>query len=127
MRKLETNTDGIFVATLLPPGNYTSRCGYKSGFAEAKATDIEVRVTETTRVTMTLKPGTVSEKVEISAQVTTRRNEQRDDRTVSRDGDGARASAGDTELSAASDAFERRAKRFERGCATWTRRVKLFR
>jgi Carboxypeptidase regulatory-like domain len=69
-RKLETNTDGIFVATLLPPGNYTVVVN-KSGFAEAKATEIEVRVTETTRVTMTMKPGAVSEKVEISAQVTT--------------------------------------------------------
>ncbi|MGC2232126.1 MAG: TonB-dependent receptor, partial [Candidatus Acidiferrum sp.] len=69
-RKLDTNTDGIFVATLLPPGNYTVVVN-RSGFAEAKATDIEVRVTETTRVTMTLKPGAVSEKVEISAQVTT--------------------------------------------------------
>jgi len=69
-RKLETNTDGIFVATLLPPGNYIVVVN-KSGFAEARATDIEVRVTETTRVTITLKPGTVSEKVEISAQVTT--------------------------------------------------------
>ncbi len=69
-RKLPTNTDGIFVATLLPPGNYSVVVN-KTGFAEAKAEDIEVRVTETTRVTITLKPGTVSEKVEISAQVTT--------------------------------------------------------
>ena len=69
-RKLPTNTDGIFVATLLPPGNYSVVVN-KTGFAEAKAEDIEVRVTETTRVTIALKPGTVSEKVEISAQVTT--------------------------------------------------------
>ncbi|MGH9744260.1 MAG: carboxypeptidase regulatory-like domain-containing protein, partial [Candidatus Acidiferrum sp.] len=70
VRTLTTNTDGIFVAPLLPPGNYTVVVN-KSGFAEAKTNDIEVRVTETTRVTITLKPGTVSEKVEISAQVTT--------------------------------------------------------
>jgi hypothetical protein len=70
VRKLSTGTEGIFVATLLPPGNYIVVVN-KSGFAEAKATDIEVRVTETTRVTITLKPGAVSEKVEISAQVTT--------------------------------------------------------
>src|SRR5690242_744538 len=70
VRKLGTNTDGIFVATLLPPGNYVLVVN-KSGFAEAKATDIEVRVTETTRVTITLKPGAVAERVEISAQVTT--------------------------------------------------------
>src|SRR5438477_189952 len=42
----------------------------KSGFAEAKASGIEVRVTETTKVTITLKSGAVSEKVEISAQIT---------------------------------------------------------
>src|SRR5271154_1608008 len=69
VRKLPTSTEGIFVATLLPPGNYVIVVN-KSGFGEAKATDIEVRVTETTRVTITLKPGAVTEKVEISAQVT---------------------------------------------------------
>ena len=69
VRKLPTSSEGIFVATLLPPGNYTVVVN-KSGFGEAKATDIEVRVTETTRVTITLKPGAVTEKVEISAQVT---------------------------------------------------------
>jgi len=70
VRKVATNSDGIFVGTLLPPGNYIVVVN-KSGFGEAKATEIEVRVTETTRITITLKPGAVSEKVEISAQVTT--------------------------------------------------------
>src|SRR3981081_4582420 len=69
VRKLSTNSDGDFVATLLPPGAYIVVVN-KSGFGEAKAQGIEVRVTETTRVTIPLKPGTVSEKVEISAQVT---------------------------------------------------------
>ncbi len=69
VRKLPTNIDGIFVVPLLPPGNYIVVVN-RSGFGEAKASDIEVRVTETTRVTITLKPGAVSEKVEISAQVT---------------------------------------------------------
>src|SRR6266481_5287571 len=69
VRKLSTNADGEFVVTLLPPGNYDVIVN-KSGFGEAKAQAIEVRVTETTRVTITLKPGTISEKVEISAQVT---------------------------------------------------------
>jgi hypothetical protein len=70
VRKVATNSDGIFAGTLLPPGNYIVVVN-KSGFGEAKAADIEVRVTETTRITITLKPGAVSEKVEISAQVTT--------------------------------------------------------
>jgi hypothetical protein len=69
VRKLSTNTDGEFVATLLPPGNYSAVVN-KSGFGEAKAEGIEVRVTETTRVTITLKPGTVAERVEITTQVT---------------------------------------------------------
>lgn len=68
-RKLTTASDGSFVTTLLPPGTYYVVVN-KSGFSEAKAIGIEVHITETTRVTITLKPGTVSEKVEISAQVT---------------------------------------------------------
>ena len=70
VRKLSTNSDGDFVATLLPPGTYSVVVN-KSGFGEAKAEGIEVRVTETTRVTITLKPGAVSERVEISTQVAT--------------------------------------------------------
>ena len=69
-RKLSTGAEGSFVATLLPPGNYHVVVN-KSGFAEAKASGIEVRVTETTRMTINLKPGTVTETVEISAQVAT--------------------------------------------------------
>src|SRR6266852_8486358 len=68
-RRLTTGSDGSFVAPLLPPGTYYVVVN-KSGFSEAKATGIEVHITETTRITITLKPGTVSEKVEISAQVT---------------------------------------------------------
>jgi len=69
VRKVSTNADGSFVAPLLPPGTYIVVVN-KSGFAEAKASGIEVRVTETTKVTISLKPGAVSEKVEISAQIT---------------------------------------------------------
>src|SRR5437660_4895030 len=68
-RKVSTNADGLFMVPLLPPGTYIVVVN-KSGFAEAKASGIEVRVTETTKVTITLKPGAVSEKVEISAQIT---------------------------------------------------------
>jgi hypothetical protein len=68
-RKVPTNVDGAFTVTLLPPGTYFVVVN-KSGFAEAKADRIEVHVTETTRLTISLKPGSVTEKVEISAQVT---------------------------------------------------------
>ena len=70
VRKLSANADGEFVVTLLPPGSYAVVVN-KSGFAQAKAEGIPVHVTETTRVTITLKPGTVTEKVEIIAQVAT--------------------------------------------------------
>ena len=70
VRKLSTGGDGSFIATLLPPGSYYVVVN-KSGFSEAKVSALEARVTETTKVTITLKPGTVSEKVEISATVTT--------------------------------------------------------
>jgi hypothetical protein len=68
-RRAATNVDGAFTITLLPPSTYSVVVN-KSGFAEAKSEAIEVHVTETVRVTITLKPGGVSEKVEISAQVT---------------------------------------------------------
>src|SRR5437588_1147546 len=70
VRKLPAGSDGSFVVPLLPPGTYSAVVN-KSGFSQAKADGIEVRVTETTKVTITLKPGAVSEKVEISAQVAT--------------------------------------------------------
>ncbi|MDP9146891.1 MAG: TonB-dependent receptor [Acidobacteriota bacterium] len=69
-RKLPTGTDGVFAATLLPPGIYYAVVN-KPGFAQARADGIQVHVTETTRITIPLKPGEVSERVEISAQVTT--------------------------------------------------------
>lgn len=70
VRHLSTAADGSFLATLLPPGTYYVVVN-KTGFSEAKASDIQVRVTETTRLSIPLKPGTVSEKIEISAQVAT--------------------------------------------------------
>ena len=69
VRKVSTNADGSFVVPLLPPGIYAVLVN-KSGFAQAKASGIEVHVTETTKVTISLKPGAVTEKVEISAQIT---------------------------------------------------------
>jgi hypothetical protein len=68
-RKVTTNVDGAFTVPLLPPATYSVVVN-KSGFAEAKAEGIEVHVTETVRVTISLKPGSVTERVEISAQVT---------------------------------------------------------
>ncbi len=68
-RRESTNAEGAFTVPLLPPGTYSVVVN-KPGFAEAKSEAIEVHVTETVRVTIPLKPGSVTEKVEISAQVT---------------------------------------------------------
>jgi hypothetical protein len=68
-RRLKTNSDGVFTVPLLPPSTYYVVVN-KSGFAEAKSEGIDVHVTETVRVTISLKPGSVTEKIEISAQVT---------------------------------------------------------
>jgi len=68
-RRVITNTEGAFTVPLLPPATYSVVVN-KSGFAEAKTESLDVHVTETVRVTIGLKPGAVTEKVEISAQVT---------------------------------------------------------
>src|SRR6202035_3986968 len=68
-RKVTTNGDGVFTVPLLPPSTYSVVVN-KSGFAEAKTESLDVHVTETVRVTIALKPGAVTERVEISAQVT---------------------------------------------------------
>lgn len=70
VRRLSTGSDGSFVATLLPPATYNVVVN-KSGFSQAKVVGIAVRVTETTRVSLALKPGTISERIEISALVVT--------------------------------------------------------
>lgn len=70
VRRATTGADGSFVVTLLPPANYSVVVN-KTGFSEAKASGISVRVTETTRMSISLKPGSVTEKIEISAQVAT--------------------------------------------------------
>ena len=69
VRKVNTGPDGTFVATLLPPGSYIVAVN-KPGFSEARTT-LEVRVTETTTLSISLKPGVVTERIEISAQVAT--------------------------------------------------------
>ena len=69
-RKVQTGADGTITMTLLPPGTYRIVVN-KTGFAEATVSNIEVRVTETTSLTIALKAGSVTEKVEITAEVMT--------------------------------------------------------
>ena len=53
---------------LLPVGTYTIEVHAK-GFAEQKATNVEVRVTETTRVKLTVRVGQVEQTVEVRSGV----------------------------------------------------------
>jgi Carboxypeptidase regulatory-like domain len=64
LRALATDDHGNFTALLLPVGTYTLEIHAK-GFADQTATNVEVRVTETTRVTLTLQVGTVAQSVEV--------------------------------------------------------------
>jgi hypothetical protein len=69
-RKVQTGTDGTINILLLPPGKYRIIVN-KAGFSEARASNIEVRVTETASVTIALKAGAVTEKLEVTAEVLT--------------------------------------------------------
>jgi hypothetical protein len=67
-RTSKTDSTGTFTVNLLPVGTYTVEVS-STGFAVAKFPDIDVRVTETTRLTAKLAPLKVLEKVEVQAQV----------------------------------------------------------
>lgn len=68
VRVLRTNAEGSFVATLLPPGSY--RVEVKAArFAPGVAENVQVRVTETTRLSISLRPGDVATEVTVEAQV----------------------------------------------------------
>src|SRR2546423_5001229 len=69
VRKVSTNADGSFVVPLMPPGIYVVLLN-KSGFAQAKASGIEVTVPETTKDTISLKPGAAQTKLEYFRQLT---------------------------------------------------------
>jgi hypothetical protein len=68
VRSLTTSSSGNFRATLLPPGAYTIVVNAPN-FGEARAEGVDVRVTETTTLNVTLKPVGLSQKVEVTGQV----------------------------------------------------------
>ena len=67
-RTVQTGTDGTFVAPLLPVGRYTVTITSK-GFTERRFPDIDVRVTETTRMIAKLSTQSVQQKIEVQAEV----------------------------------------------------------
>ncbi len=68
LRTLTTDSSGKFVAALLPPSTYSVVVNAK-GFGEQVTSGIEVRVTETTRISVSLRPSQRTEKIEVAAQV----------------------------------------------------------
>lgn len=69
VRQLTTDSSGLFAAPLLPVGSYSLEVS-APGFAKTKFPGVIVRITETTRLTATLKPSTVQEVVEVQSEVT---------------------------------------------------------
>ncbi|MBV8051347.1 MAG: carboxypeptidase regulatory-like domain-containing protein, partial [Acidobacteriaceae bacterium] len=67
-RQLTTDSSGLFTAPLLPVGNYALEIS-AAGFAKTRFPGIVVRITETTRLTASLKPSTVQEVVEVQSEV----------------------------------------------------------
>jgi Carboxypeptidase regulatory-like domain len=68
LRQLTTDSSGSFTATLLPVGTYTVEVS-AAGFPPTLFPGVVVRITETTRMTATLKVSTVKEIVEVQSQV----------------------------------------------------------
>src|SRR5580658_7962679 len=58
LRQLKTDASGLFDALLLPAGNYTVQVN-ATGFPDTKLPGVTVRVTETTRITASLKLSAV--------------------------------------------------------------------
>ena len=68
VRDLVTDSNGVFTAPLLPVGTYTITIT-APGFAETRLSSVDVRVTETTRLTATLRPRALATQVDVQAQI----------------------------------------------------------
>jgi hypothetical protein len=67
LRQLKTDATGAFNASLLPAGTYTVEVNV-AGFPDTKFPGITVRITETTRITASLKLSAVKEVVEVQSE-----------------------------------------------------------
>lgn len=68
IRQLTTDSSGVFTVPFLPVGAYSVEVS-SPGFAKTKFPGIVVRITETTRMTATLKPSSAQEVVEVQGEV----------------------------------------------------------
>lgn len=67
-RTTRSDERGSFVATLLPAGVYEVSV-HAAGFAPVSARGVQVRVTETTRIVLEVKPGALTTNVQVQAQI----------------------------------------------------------
>lgn len=70
VRQITTDASGSFTANLLPVGTYSVEVN-AAGFATTKFAGITVRITETSRITASIKPSVVKEIVEVQSQAET--------------------------------------------------------
>jgi hypothetical protein len=70
VRTEATNASGLFYFTLLPVDMYTVQIE-APGFGRTTLRDVGVRVTETTRLTVALKPQTTKEMIEVQSEPAT--------------------------------------------------------
>src|ERR1700688_416084 len=68
LRQVTTDSSGLFTATLLPVGSYSVEVT-APGFPVTTFPGVVVRITETTRMTASLKVNTVKQMVEVQSQV----------------------------------------------------------
>src|ERR1700683_441423 len=68
LRQITSDPSGLFTVTLLPVGTYTVEVQV-AGFPDTKFPGVVVRITETTRMTATMKVGVVAAVVEVQSQV----------------------------------------------------------
>ena len=69
-RTLKTDASGSFTALLLPVASYDVTVS-APGFAQGTVNSVDVRITETTRMTAKLVPQTVQQQVEVQGEVET--------------------------------------------------------
>jgi outer membrane receptor protein involved in Fe transport len=70
VRQTVTNSTGIYVLSQIPPGVYKITASL-AGFSSASRTGVELVVSQNTTLDFTLKPGSSTETVEVSAQSVT--------------------------------------------------------
>ncbi|MGA9668012.1 MAG: carboxypeptidase-like regulatory domain-containing protein [Terracidiphilus sp.] len=65
-RTSQSNEHGLYVVSLLPPGQYTLEVT-KQGFKVASSTDVQVIVAETTVLNVRIETGTVTETISVAS------------------------------------------------------------